>query len=413
MNEFDTTLQEGFEALLGIPIKKKWWRLTQLPPKYGGMGLRSGLRTYGAQHLCSLAKSAKNVEKIVGGWDVDAVAKRHIGDWLDNALQENTDVAKIVNDMKSGDATRSSWRKSFDGVDSYCYSLAQLCELTEQKKVIELMSNKEKLHIEAHSGQHHLWVRQLPLSFKKYALTPQEWLAATRKRLMISVFPYQSHCTYCKGGWCDIKGEHAVICGGGPSRVLRHNTIRDIIAKAARDVGLNTDIEHGGGLGDQRRPGDVVIYNWREGRHLLIDVAVIGPLCSTNVPNLISGGVGAAATEYAKMKVKTYSDLDLTKYEFLPFIIETSGGMSKTAHGFCKELKSRRDSLNCNHETDDVRVYTVPDPLLVAISVELQRANSRMILERAPQSESLIMSEIVKCEKSVSIKKEKAIENLR
>ena len=67
------------------------------------------------------------------------------------------------------------------------------------------------------------------------------------------------------------------MCGGGSSRILRHNNIRIIIAKAARDVGFKTDLEHGGGLGDNRRPGDVILYNWRDGRHLLIDVAVINP----------------------------------------------------------------------------------------------------------------------------------------
>ena len=135
-----------------------------------------------------------------------------------------------------------------------------------------LMSNKERLHIEAHSGQHHLWTTQLPLSFKKYALTSPEWITATRKRLMVNLYPFQSHCRFCKGGWCDVNGEHAIMCAEGHSRVLRHNTVRNVVAKAARDVGLNTDIELVGGLGDQRQPGDVIVYNWNDGRHLLIDV---------------------------------------------------------------------------------------------------------------------------------------------
>ena len=96
------------------------------------------------------------------------------------------------------------------------------------------------------------------------------------------------------------------MCGGGHSRILRHNTIRNIISKAARDVGFTTDIEHGGGLGDERRPGDVIIYNWRENRHLLIDVAVINPMCSTNISNLLSDGNGAAATAYEKIKERIY-----------------------------------------------------------------------------------------------------------
>ena len=81
-------------------------------------------------------------------------------------------------------------------------------------------------------------------------------------------------------------------------------------------------------MGDQRRPGDVIVYNWRDGRHLLIDVAVINPLCSTNVDNLISEGVGGAATAYCQIKESVYHDLDLTQYEFLPFIVESTGGLS-------------------------------------------------------------------------------------
>ena len=203
------------------------------------------------------------------------------------------------------------------------------------------MSSKERVHIEAHSGQHHYWISQLPLTFKRYALASPEWVASARRRLMVNVYPFQSHCRFCKGGWCDVKGEHATMCAGGHSRVLRHITVRDTLAKAARTSGYRTDIEHGGGLGDQRRPGDVIIYNWNEDRHLLIDVAIINPLCSSNLSKLISEGVGAAATAYEKTKERTYSDLDFAKYEFLPFIVETTGAMGKAAHGFCKELKRR------------------------------------------------------------------------
>ena len=108
------------------------------------------------------------------------------------------------------------------------------------------MSKNEKLHIEAHSGQHHLWITQLQLSFKKYALTSSEWWTAARKRLMVKVFPFQSHCNFCKGGWCDANGNHAIMCGGGHSRTFRHNATRNIIARAARDVGFTTGLEHGG-----------------------------------------------------------------------------------------------------------------------------------------------------------------------
>ena len=156
---------------------------------------------------------------------------------------------------------QSGKEKVNDGVGGshYQYSLAQRCELSEQKMVSKLMSTKERTHIEAHSGQNHAWLTLLPLSFKKYNLSSPDWVAAARRRLMLNVFSCQKHCMFCKGGWCDVQGDHATMCGGGSSRILRHNTIRDIIAKVARNVGFTTNIENGGRLRDQRRPGDVIV----------------------------------------------------------------------------------------------------------------------------------------------------------
>ena len=59
-----------------------------------------------------------------------------------------------------------------------------------------------------------------------------------------------------------FKGEHAIMLPGGLSRVLRHDTARNLIAKAGRKVDYRTDIERGGGLQHNKRPGDVIIYCW-------------------------------------------------------------------------------------------------------------------------------------------------------
>ena len=131
---------------------------------------------------------------------------------------------------------RAGVNKAYDQVNSYKYnySLAQLCELNEQRIVSKLMTMKDRLHIEAHSGPTHSWITKLPLSYRKYNLKSSDWTAGARRRLRLDVFPSQKHCTFCKGGWCDVKGDHTTMCGGGASRVLRHNNIRNIIAKTAR-----------------------------------------------------------------------------------------------------------------------------------------------------------------------------------
>ena len=64
----------------------------------------------------------------------------------------------------------------------------------------------------------------------------------------------------------------------------------------------------------------------------------------TNVDFLISEGVGGAATADGRKKVSLYHDLNFSKYEFLPFIIETTGGWSSAAYGFCEEIRRLRVS---------------------------------------------------------------------
>ena len=121
---------------------------------------------------------------------------------------------------------------------------------------------------------------------------------------------------------------------------------------------------------------------------------------------MISEGVGGAAAAYGGIKEKTYHDLDFNKYEFLPFIMETTGGLSKAAHGFCKEIKKRHEASSY-HSNFDCRNSHEVNPLLSALNVELQRANSRMILEKPTVLGDLIETAMVKCEMAVDKKEER------
>ena len=46
--EFDAIVRKGFEKLIGTTLEDRWWNLSKLPSKFGGMGLRTGLDTHGA-----------------------------------------------------------------------------------------------------------------------------------------------------------------------------------------------------------------------------------------------------------------------------------------------------------------------------------------------------------------------------
>ena len=150
--------------------------------------------------------------------------------------------------------------------------------------------------------------------------------------------------------------------------------MRNIIAKAVRETGLKTDLDHGGGLGDQRRPGDVIIWNWSGSKHLLVDVAIINPLAISHSHLLVEGGAGGPASAYENVKRQHYADLDDTKYELLPFIVETCGGIGKAARRFCKELRRRRSEKVYGEQKGEDDIYNYGDPpwlLLVLRSKDL------------------------------------------
>ena len=377
------------------------------------MAIRSGLRTFGAQHIVSLTKTSAEVKRIVGTYDALAIAKQDTEEWLSKASMGETTVDQVVTDI-----LKAQEEDVGAGVEvRRKYSIAQLCELHEHKKVCALMNHEERIHIEAHSGPSHAWVTQFPLSFKSYNMTSAVWRTSVLKRLRQDVMRVERQCTFCKWSRGDRKGEHAIMCAGGCSRILRHNTTRDVIAKAIRDIGYRTDIEHGGGLGDQRRPGDVIVYNWSGDKRLLIDVAVINPLSVSHSNSLIEKGVGESATAYENIKRSTYSDIDSSRYEYVPFVLESCGGVGQATLKLCKDLQERREAKeyweNKNIGAGIRDVTRFPNPLLTAINIEVQRFNSKMILERQPHQIDLIEPAFMKCKAEVARKKIEASKSLQ
>ena len=157
------------------------------------------------------------------------------------------------------------------------------------------MSLCKRNWIKANTITHLSWIRALPLDWQNWNLSSAEWRAAARRRLHLHVIPVERQCRFCKLHRCDVWGTHATSCSGGSSRKLRHNCVRDILARAIRDAGFRTGYEHGGGLYDDIRPGDVIVYNWEGDKHLLIDVAVTNPLCPSRIHITHENGVGGPA----------------------------------------------------------------------------------------------------------------------
>ena len=166
---------------------------------------------------------------------------------------------------------------------------------------------------------------------------------------------------------------------------MRHDRVRDIIANTAREAGLTVEIEHNGGLGGKKRPGDICIQNWADGKDALVDVAIIHPTAKVHRSNLLNGLPGDAAQEHGKKQKHgkaAYKDLDKSKYILIAFCLETAGGVSPEARAFAKALEKKRQMRSCRGHEE--LKWADPNPMLTAINFEVQRMNATMILDREP-----------------------------
>ena len=84
--------------------------------------------------------------------------------------------------------------------------------------------------------------------------------------------------------------------------IVRHNAIRNFVHRIAGDALLSPVLEKQGILGPTsgRRPGDVTIPLWAEGKGMAIDVAVTSPLSQSSV------FLASPCEEYATTKHRKY-----------------------------------------------------------------------------------------------------------
>ena len=153
MLKFDETLRKGFEKLLGKKLIDKWWQVAQLASKYGGLTMRSGIRTYGAHYITSLAKTATSVRRIVKDYRLLEFAISEVGDWLASDCDSKHTVKDLFLRSLSNTQDAKKAQNPLISSDWNNLSAPQTCELHEHKRILRWMSREETLHIEAHQGQ--------------------------------------------------------------------------------------------------------------------------------------------------------------------------------------------------------------------------------------------------------------------
>jgi len=131
---------------------------------------------------------------------------------------------------------------------------------------------------------------------------------------------------------------------------------------------------------------------------MLVDVQVCDPLCTSYKHKLAKPG--AVATWRQQFKISKYKRIGLKafsrddKYQFCPFLIESTGAFGEAAEKLCAKFRQIRRSRNSNTAPVNDERESARDGLKEAISAELQRQNAAAVLEREPPAMNPTFDEI-------------------
>ena len=158
--------------------------------------------------------------------------------------------------------------------------------------------------------------------------------------------PYQNWSRLKSPRTCLYDVTHALNCHRGGYIIIRHNEVRDFIAKVTNTVCNDTEVEPSlqpldseiteGLDGDRARPDIRARGFWRAGQHAYFDIKVINPNSQSYLP-----------TETKKLYIRAEQDkkrkyngriMNVEGGTFTPLIFSVYGGAGPEAQSFIKLL---------------------------------------------------------------------------
>jgi hypothetical protein len=222
-----------------------------------------------------------------------------------------------------------------------------------------------------------IWLTTDPSS-PAQSLTDTQYQICSKMRLGLEPLPLPSDCASCgTANACAEDPTHPLNCIAQKGRTItiRHNDAVDSICVSAFHAGglAIKEPRDLGGRGDRTRPDIQLLLN---GHQLLVDVTVRHPTCMTNIQHGSATQQLAAAHKGEAEKKRKYDAMAKTQHaKFIPFAVETYGGMGKSARKLIKRIASVAQDRQQGWSDKEVRKQ-----LEESGDMELQRGNANIIL---------------------------------
>ena len=203
-------------------------------------------------------------------------------------------------------------------------------------------------------------------------------MLVVKYRLGLAVFDQAGSCPACLRP-SDVLGDHAMCCGTGGERIARHNHLRDAVFETAASAGLGP-VKEGRFLlpGCDRRPADVLLPNWAQGRDAALDVTVVTPLQQETIA-LAATTPGHALTFAYERKIRGAEEACRRQgIAFIPLAAESFGGW----HGAGEREVRKLGAALARHTGQDEGEAV--HHLWGRLGVLLQRGNAAILGNRIP-----------------------------
>ena len=227
------------------------------------------------------------------------------------------------------------------------------------------------------------WLSVVPSPALGLHLRAAEFIPVVKYRLGLPIYAKDGNCPACSKP-SDRMGDHSLGCRNTSDRIARHNMLRDVIFEAAASADLGPSREEKHLLpGTAARPGDVIIRRWANGKDAAIDITVTGPLAASNV-EAAAAKAGAALDKACDRKLRETADACRQEgLVFLPFAVETLGGLHPGAVTQVKQIGAALARSKGLEES------VATGQLFGRLSLTLMRGNAVMLASRCQEDDQL------------------------
>ena len=361
LSKFDSIIRGALSRILGATLTDDQWAQASLPVAMGGLGLRSAADHAPTAHAVSFLAAQPLLDGLLGEEEEELRLPQPLLDQISAKTGEEASVESL---------TGVSQKMASLKVDLLNQSLLlqQFSEEGEAREIARMAS----LGL-PYAGS---WLSVVPSPALGLHLRAAEFIPVLKYRLSIPVYTSDGPCPACFLPR-DRMGDHSLGCAKTGDRIARHNLLRDVLFETAASADLGPTKEERHMLpGTIARPGDVTIRRWSNGKDGAIDVTVTSPLAVSNVAGAAAEAGASLAKAYQRKIRDTAEACRQEGLVFLPFAMETLGGLHSGAVTQVKQLAAALARCKGSEESE------VTSQLFGRLSLTLMRGNAMMLSTR-------------------------------